>query len=954
MAGDGLKPGFPSGAVAETPYAAAKTSVWWDIENCQVPRGCDAHGIAQNINKALMNMNYHGPVTISAYGDSNGIPSFIQRALSNTGIALNHVPAGVKDASDKKILVDMLFWAVDNPAPANYMLISGSADFSYAIHQLRMRRYNILLAQPFNNASPALAAAATNVWQWTTLAAGKSQRELAFRNTNTLRQYYIPIPISKPTSANQPAYSNANANTSKAQSLYNPGRYFDTPKTIYIPKNSNQLTTTSMSGTPAIVEEASSSNYPRAPDVAPVMFAPHLFFTTDRSEKHNSKIEEASSSCCPRSPTVEQHLLFAKSDSSNVKLVDFFPSRFFKNMESAQLKKVIAGAVQIQPLQVSRAMAGDGLMPGFSRGTTAKSPYAAAKTSVWWDIENCQVPRGCDAHGIAQSINAALMKMNYHGPVTISAYGDTNIIPSSIQGALSTTGISLNHVPAVTKDASDKKILVDMIFWAVDNPAPANYLLISGDGDFSNAIHQLRMRKYNILLAQPVYASPALAVAATNVWQWTSLAAGGSPRGLPFRTNTLPQNYIPTPISKPISANQPAYSNTNTNANASRAQSLSNPGCYFDTKTKAIYVTKNSNQLTMTGMSSRPAIVEETSSSYCPRAPVQFVPHLFFTKSDSSENHNSKFIENKPAQRTQLQPFLVPDNFVKLNSCQDNLRPPLQRPEGRGDLCGSMNKGDIRPEFSFLPPSSGVSKSVCGNLDLDLQLPEHIQSLIRVIFNSLNTLRFEKILPTKENLGYCICYSNPEYRHTDVTVALNTALEQQMILKLGLVNFELYVGRTARIWKCVNPLGGNPNHYKDATWNAIEEFLCSTVGHSTIAASECRYEAALILRNACLKSLTLAEVLQILNMIITLKGWIKTHSEWQPITITLPTTNNDKDTRTVSGRTGAETDFSNAIDQLRISRYNIILAQPFKVSPALAAGATNVWQWTILAAGGSP
>ncbi|WMV17338.1 hypothetical protein MTR67_010723 [Solanum verrucosum] len=723
-------------------------------------------------------------------------------------------------------------------------------------------------------------------------------------------------------------------------------------------------------------------------------------------------------------------------------------------MESAQLKKVIAGAVQIQPLQVSRAMAGDGLMPGFSRGTTAKSPYAAAKTSVWWDIENCQVPRGCDAHGIAQSINAALMKMNYHGPVTISAYGDTNIIPSSIQGALSTTGISLNHVPAVTKDASDKKILVDMIFWAVDNPAPANYLLISGDGDFSNAIHQLRMRKYNILLAQPVYASPALAVAATNVWQWTRLAAGGSPRGLPFRTNTLPQNYIPTPISKPISANQPAYSNTNTNANASRAQSLSNPGCYFDTKTKAIYVTKNSNQLTMTGMSSRPAIVEETSSSYCPRALVQFVPHLFFTKSDSSENHNSKFIENKPAQRTQLQPFLVPDNFVKLNSCQDNLRPPLQRPEGsadfstpfvhnhdagmgRGDLCGSMNKGDIRPEFSFLPPSSGVSKSVCGNLDLDLQLPEHIQSLIRVIFNSLNTLRFEKILPTKENLGYCIRYSNPEYRHTDVTVALNTALEQQMILKLGLVNFELYVGRTARIWKCVNPLGGNPNHYKDATWNAIEEFLCSTVGHSTIAASECRYEAALILRNACLKSLTLAEVLQILNMIITLKGWIKTHSEWQPITITLPTTNNDKDTRTDGKRAvqnsesgsssnqavqvpsamageglkpgfpggavagpqyaaaktsvwwdienwvkdasdkkilvdmlfwvvdnpapanylliSGSTDFSYVIHQLQMRRYNILLAQPFNnTSPALAAAATNVWQWTTLAAGGYP
>ncbi|XP_049346154.1 uncharacterized protein LOC125810718 [Solanum verrucosum] len=581
-------------------------------------------------------------------------------------------------------------------------------------------------------------------------------------------------------------------------------------------------------------------------------------------------------------------------------------------------------------------MAGDGLKAGLPGGKAAEPQYETAKTSVWWDIENCQVPRGCDAHAIAPNINAALMKMNYNGPVTISAYGDTNRIPSYIQRALSSTGISLNHVPAGAKDASDKKILVDMLFWAVDNPAPANYLLISGDRDFSNAIHQLRMRRYNILLAQPLKASPALAAAATNVWQWISLTAGGSPRELAFGTNTLRQESIPTPVSEPISANQPAYSNANANtntntntnintnintntntnthantnanananthANASGTQSLPNPGGTFDTKTKAIYVPKNSNQLTMTGMSSMPARIKETSSSYCPHAPavapVQFAPHKFFAKSDSSENHNSKFIENKPAQCTQSQPPLVRDNFVKLNFRQKNLQPPLQLPEGRGDLCGSMNKGDVRPEFSFLPSSSGASKSVGSYSDLDLQLPELIQGFIGVILLSLNSLKLEKIVPTKENIGYCIRYGNPKYHHIDVTVALNAALEQQMIVKLKQADFELYVGRTERIWKCENPLGGNPNQYQNATWNVIEKFLCSTVGRSAIAASECRYEASLILRNACLKDLTLGEVLQILNMIITLKRWIKTRSDWHPITITLPETNNDKDTRT--------------------------------------------------------
>jgi hypothetical protein len=79
------------------------------------------------------------------------------------------------------------------------------------------------------------------------------------------------------------------------------------------------------------------------------------------------------------------------------------------------------------------------------------------------------------------------------------------------------------------KDASDKKILVDMLLWAIDNPAPANLLLISGDRDFSNALHQLRMRRYNILLAQPPRASVPLVAAARDVWLWTVLASGGPP-----------------------------------------------------------------------------------------------------------------------------------------------------------------------------------------------------------------------------------------------------------------------------------------------------------------------------------------------------------------------------------------------------------------------------------------
>lgn len=82
-----------------------------------------------------------------------------------------------------------------------------------------------------------------------------------------------------------------------------------------------------------------------------------------------------------------------------------------------------------------------------------------------------------------------------------------------------------------------------MLFWAVDNPAPANYLLISGDRDFSNALHQLRMRRYNILLAQPQKASAPLLAAAKSVWLWTSLSAGGPPLTAAESTQFVSNSY---------------------------------------------------------------------------------------------------------------------------------------------------------------------------------------------------------------------------------------------------------------------------------------------------------------------------------------------------------------------------------------------------------------------------
>lgn len=628
-----------------------------------------------------------------------------------------------------------------------------------------------------------------------------------------------------------------------------------------------------------------------------------------------------------------------------------------------------------------RPMAGDGTTAAMDIVGGAEPQYTTAKTSVWWDIENCQVPKSCDPHSIAQNISSALVKMSYCGPVSISAYGDTNRIPSSVQQALSSTGIALNHVPAGVKDASDKKILVDMLFWAVDNPAPANYLLISGDRDFSNALHQLRMRRYNILLAQPLKASTALVAAAKSVWQWTSLVAGGSPLTIGESSqlgisNMSNPEMLQGSVSEAIPTNPLAYSNYESSTFGN--QKISNFGRVGE---KGKYVQKNPGPV-ITRASSTSIVIQERADidnshkqECAPVKEFKKAPHEFFSEpavsssksvpslysgsfEPTGNNCNSNIVGNLQSQYNLPQPGFAPDNLLNQNS-QSYFRPMQPRPDGPGASSQPLRKvpdiGNLgmseHPNYSqnstsfhqrigeefkptplespntsrhkpnalnasqpryhdtedtkrghleFLPSSStsSISKSVsssgiwAGQGCQHQQPADYIQGLIGVVLLALNTLKLEKIVPTEVNIADCVCYSHSKHRNIDVKKALECAVEQQMIVKQNLGAMQLYVGRVERLWKCVNPIGGNVNQFPKAIWDRIQTFLISSAGRSAVMSSECRYEAALVLKRMCLKELALGEVLQILNMVIIAKRWIiHPHVGWQPITITLPESN---------------------------------------------------------------
>ncbi|KAG6710518.1 hypothetical protein I3843_05G006400 [Carya illinoinensis] len=150
--------------------------------------------------------------------------------------------------------------------------------------------------------------------------------------------------------------------------------------------------------------------------------------------------------------------------------------------------------------------------------------------AILWDIENCCVPSDVRPEDVASNIRMALrVHPVIKGSVMMfSAYGDFNAFPKRVREGCQRTGVKLIDVPNGRKDAADKAILVDMFLFALDNPPPSTIMLISGDIDFSPALHILGQRGYTVILVIPSGAgvSSALTSAGKFVWDWASVAHG--------------------------------------------------------------------------------------------------------------------------------------------------------------------------------------------------------------------------------------------------------------------------------------------------------------------------------------------------------------------------------------------------------------------------------------------
>ncbi|KAG8856578.1 hypothetical protein FRB96_006338 [Tulasnella sp. 330] len=142
----------------------------YDEKHCSPPENVPGYVVTEQIRKAA---HAFGSVTVfkaylelSAVGITKEMID-LRSELQSSGVSLTDCPRmDRKDVVDKMMLVDMLAFALDNPAPAVVMLISGDRDFVYAVSILHHRRYTVVVVTSAEGSYITLTSQANIVLDW--------------------------------------------------------------------------------------------------------------------------------------------------------------------------------------------------------------------------------------------------------------------------------------------------------------------------------------------------------------------------------------------------------------------------------------------------------------------------------------------------------------------------------------------------------------------------------------------------------------------------------------------------------------------------------------------------------------------------------------------------------------------------------------------------------------------
>ncbi|KAG2287659.1 hypothetical protein Bca52824_047263 [Brassica carinata] len=442
--------------------------VFWNLDDCETPDDTD---IYQNVKSALANQGCHGQVSIWAYceEDKEPIPGI-------TLVSAGEFPLGDETARFKKMLRDILFWALQNPVhhrrttvPSLTVIsnISRNIEFAHVLQLLASRDYNVLLTVPDKKEYIC------SVWLYPCLIQSQIKFPSCTRLDKSLHDIKTGIfwNITGCTFPNDIHLDELNQNIKL--SIENQGHHGEVTIKAYWEGR--------MSGDPdmklntILLQDLESKGYN--------IFVAH--------------VEEAGS------PVIPPACLEWRLDT------------------------LLAGGNPINRTNYSR----DVLNMIQNDLSFRRKDCDEANTAVFWDIEDCPIPGGMDPLTFLQNIKLALVNHGCHVNVSIMAYCDKN--RSLEDFSLSDTS-PITLVPTGDKYARIKKMFRDIFLWAMANPQTSSVMVVitkSMPWHISDVpCDAFESRNYNLVLADPY------AVGYVNsVWLSTSLFGGGNPIDLKER-----------------------------------------------------------------------------------------------------------------------------------------------------------------------------------------------------------------------------------------------------------------------------------------------------------------------------------------------------------------------------------------------------------------------------------
>ncbi|XP_044272582.1 meiosis regulator and mRNA stability factor 1 [Tribolium madens] len=180
-----------------------------------------------------------------------------------------------------------------------------------------------------------------------------------------------------------------------------------------------------------------------------------------------------------------------------------------------------------------------------------QSSHRLPPLGIFWDIENCHVPKNTSASAVVQRIREFFLEKNREAEFLVVC--DVKKERPQVIQELHDSQVTLIHVASTSKNAADEKLRQSLRRFAEVFAAPSAVVLISGDINFAADLSDLRYRKkIRVILVHNTNVADALILCANEHYSYRTITEGlpkEKPKGVTKESSFLQISNLPTKIS---------------------------------------------------------------------------------------------------------------------------------------------------------------------------------------------------------------------------------------------------------------------------------------------------------------------------------------------------------------------------------------------------------------------